>query len=446
MHLLRVSTCSNRYALILPLIFTLEHIAGQLLTQTNCRRLDVSYSEQVTRYAPPLKSHFIILLPPFITSISISYLFYLIYFSPFTCRVRQGKSIHVIINWSYVSVPLLFLSQCHYVFAIITIHIELFDGTQLGNHYPRWRSTLVSSLLTPHPAPYFSPIYSVILYSVLSSHWFPYYPFLSLLSPLFSSPFFLSGTLGCAVARTLLGWGVRHITFVDNGRVSYSNPSRQCLFEFEDCENRTFKVYDDHCPSFGSDNLNYPSFLLLPDLNAIAMRRHVKTRHAVACHIVWCHITSRHIISHKVKTFIISSNVIPCLHLYTLSPVLSLVQAVAAASRLRKIFPGVQSEGVVLTIPMPGHPFTQDREKEKESDNASQERVGEAHTASATVGVLLLLMFLLYTTSPASYPLFASLFIPFLSTHSHLLFLPSVLFRVFVKVISLLFSTDNLYI
>ena len=50
------------------------------------------------------------------------------------------------------------------------------------------------------------------------------------------------GTLGCAVARALLGWGVRQITLVDNGRVSYSNPSRQCLFEFEDCENRSFKV------------------------------------------------------------------------------------------------------------------------------------------------------------------------------------------------------------
>lgn len=44
-----------------------------------------------------------------------------------------------------------------------------------------------------------------------------------------------SGTLGSYVARALMGWGVRHITFVDNGRVSYSNPVRQPLFGFKDC-------------------------------------------------------------------------------------------------------------------------------------------------------------------------------------------------------------------
>ncbi|CAD7924287.1 unnamed protein product [Amoebophrya sp. A120] len=43
-----------------------------------------------------------------------------------------------------------------------------------------------------------------------------------------------SGTLGCALARNLLGWGVRHITFLDSGIVNFSNPVRQSLFTHQD--------------------------------------------------------------------------------------------------------------------------------------------------------------------------------------------------------------------
>ncbi|KAI9769504.1 MAG: Autophagy protein 7 [Geoglossum simile] len=44
-----------------------------------------------------------------------------------------------------------------------------------------------------------------------------------------------AGTLGSYVARNLLGWGVRKITFVDNAKVSFSNPVRQPLYNFNDC-------------------------------------------------------------------------------------------------------------------------------------------------------------------------------------------------------------------
>jgi ubiquitin-like modifier-activating enzyme ATG7 len=44
-----------------------------------------------------------------------------------------------------------------------------------------------------------------------------------------------AGTLGCSVARTLLGWGIRNLTFLDYGTVSYSNPVRQNLFTLDDC-------------------------------------------------------------------------------------------------------------------------------------------------------------------------------------------------------------------
>ena len=55
----------------------------------------------------------------------------------------------------------------------------------------------------------------------------------------FSSKKFLvlgSGTLGCSVARCLIAWGVKDITFVDSGKVAFSNPARQNLFTHADAE------------------------------------------------------------------------------------------------------------------------------------------------------------------------------------------------------------------
>ncbi|KAJ1665007.1 Autophagy protein 7 [Coemansia sp. RSA 1813] len=80
-----------------------------------------------------------------------------------------------------------------------------------------------------------------------------------------------AGTLGAYTARALLAWGVRKITFVDNGRVSFSNPARQPLYDF-------------------ADSLD----------------------------------------GGKPK-------------------------AVAAAESMRRIFPNIDSQGVQLSIPMPGH-------------------------------------------------------------------------------------------
>ncbi len=107
-----------------------------------------------------------------------------------------------------------------------------------------------------------------------------------------------AGTLGCSVARTLLGWGVRHFRFVDNGKVSYSNPVRQNLFEVKDCEG----------PGGGKD------------------------------------------------------------------------KAIAAAEALKRIAgPTIDSEGHVLTIPMPGHAFSTKEEPSIQRDvEKIQELVNEA--------------------------------------------------------------------
>ncbi|KAG2387679.1 hypothetical protein C9374_001273 [Naegleria lovaniensis] len=104
-----------------------------------------------------------------------------------------------------------------------------------------------------------------------------------------------SGTLGCHVARNLMAWGIFNITFLDRTKVSFSNPVRQPLFEYEDC-------FDG-----GKD------------------------------------------------------------------------KATCAAEHLRKIYPNVNTKGVNLEIPMPGH-FVTDSEKTRA--NVDQlEKLIEEHDA-----------------------------------------------------------------
>lgn len=104
-----------------------------------------------------------------------------------------------------------------------------------------------------------------------------------------------AGTLGSYVARNLMGWGARKITFVDNAKVSYSNPVRQPLYGFKDC------------------------------LNGGA------------------------------------------------------VKALRAAEALKEIYPGVESTGYAMSVPMAGHPIM-DEEKVKKDYDKLHELI-ESHDA-----------------------------------------------------------------
>ncbi|PLW14810.1 hypothetical protein PCANC_01117 [Puccinia coronata f. sp. avenae] len=104
-----------------------------------------------------------------------------------------------------------------------------------------------------------------------------------------------AGTLGCYVARTLVAWGVRKVTFVDSAKVSFSNPVRQPLFEFQDC-----------------------------------------------------------LEGGKPK-------------------------AACASAALKRIYPGLDTQGIELSIPMPGHPIPPELTEQAKAQVAQLEALFDAH-------------------------------------------------------------------
>lgn len=114
-----------------------------------------------------------------------------------------------------------------------------------------------------------------------------------------------AGTLGCAVARCLLGWGVRIITFVDSGVVSYSNPVRQTLFTFEDCvSGNTPKA------QAAADALKriFPSVQATAHRIAIPMPGHAVGTEEVASVAADCQALSQLVQEHDVSTWRIRSH------------------------------------------------------------------------------------------------------------------------------------------
>ena len=110
-----------------------------------------------------------------------------------------------------------------------------------------------------------------------------------------------SGTLGCNVARVLMGWGVKEITFVDNGRVSYSNPVRQSLYSFKDCVEKRFK-------------------------------------------------------------------------------------SERASEVVKEVFPGMNSEGIVMSIPMPGHPIGEKEIEQTKKDIMKLDELVQKHDCVFLLG------------------------------------------------------------
>ena len=126
-----------------------------------------------------------------------------------------------------------------------------------------------------------------------------------------------AGTLGCNVARSLMSWGVRNITFIDNGIISYSNPVRQSLYHFNDC----LSIVNNNNNNNNNDNNN----------ESKDNKDNVK----------W--------------------------------------KAKIAAEELKRILPTMNSRGEVMSIPMPGHTVTNDEIEDVKQNIEKLNKLIEEH-------------------------------------------------------------------